>query len=274
MLRQPLNRRNPFHPWFKQFPVSQAIISSQNLSFTYPCAPQSALLDLTFTIPSGQCVAVLGANGCGKSTLARALTGLLSPFSGSLCVLGCDLSTDEGVNNLRGRVGLVFQSPDSQMVATTVEREIAFGPENLGLPPAEIRARVDELLERFGLKEYARRPPHLLSGGQKQRLALASVLAMQPEILILDEVTSLLDPAGRLEIGDLILELKGRITIILITQFPQEALQADRVLLMEKGRLIRDTTPDDLFRNADGDQIAGVEVPLVYRLLNLQSQTL
>ncbi len=212
-------------------------------------------------------MAILGANGCGKSTLARVLAGLLSPYEGSLQVLDRDLSTPEGVNALRGRVGLVFQSPDSQMVATTVEREIAFGPENLGLPTAQIRARVDEQMERFHLTVHARRSPHLLSGGEKQRVTLASVLAMQPEILILDEVTSLLDPAGRRETHQLIQGLKSHCTLIIITQFSSEVLLADRVLLLENGRLIRDATPEALFRSAADDQIAGVEVPLVYRLL-------
>jgi energy-coupling factor transport system ATP-binding protein len=245
------------------------IIQAENLSYTYPGAAYPALRNLTVSIPSGQCVALLGANGCGKSTLAHALTGLLSPYEGRLQVLGCDLSQEAGVNSLRGRVGLVFQSPDSQMVATSVEREIAFGPENLGIPPAEIRARVEELMERFGLTRYAKALPHLLSGGEKQRLALAAVLAMRPEILILDEVTSLLDPAGRQEIGILIRDLKTSCTLIFITQFSQEALLADRVLLLEEGRLIADASPQELFRSAVGDQISGVEVPLLYRLLKL-----
>lgn len=159
------------------------------------------------------------------------------------------------------------------MVATTVEREIAFGPENLGLPPARIRAQVDELMDRFGLAAYARRSPHLLSGGEKQRLALASVLAMQPEILILDEVTSLLDPAGRLEIRSLIQSLKQQCTLILITQFSSEALLTDRVLLLENGRLIREAPPRELFRSASADQISGVEVPLAYRLLAKMKRT-
>jgi energy-coupling factor transporter ATP-binding protein EcfA2 len=164
---------------------------------------------------------------------------------------------------------MVFQSPDQQMVATTVEREIAFGPENLGLPPSEIRARILSMMKQFKLEPLARRLPHQLSGGEKQRLALASVLAMQPEILILDEVTSLLDPCDRKEVLRDIRDMKGRRTILLITQFAEEALMADRILLMHEGHIARDGAPLELFAQATSHDLLGVEVPLVYRLLQI-----
>ncbi len=182
-------------------------------------------------------------------------------------VLGQRLTATANWACLKGRVGLVFQSPDDQMVATTVEREIAFGLENLGLLSAEIRSRVDEMLQRFQLQAYARRSPHLLSGGEKQRLALASVLVMQPEILILDEVTSLLDPVDRRAVCRLLQELKSRCTLFLITQFSPEALLADRILLLHEGRLLRDAAPPELFSRVQAEEIFSIEIPLIYRLL-------
>lgn len=244
-----------------------ACIRAEHLWFTYPGSGRAALHDLTFSIPAGQFVAILGANASGKSTLARLIAGLLTPQEGKLEVLGQDRAIPHSSNALRGRVGIVFQSPDDQMVAPTIEREIAFGLENLGHPPAQIRSRVDNMLKRFKLEPYARRSPHHLSGGEKQRLALASVLVMKPDILILDEVTSLLDPAGRRDIRSLIGELRGQCTMLLITQFPQESLSADRILLLHEGRLVHDAPPDELFSRAESDEIHGVEVPLIYRLL-------
>lgn len=214
-------------------------------------------------------MAVLGPNGCGKSTLAKLLTGLLIPSSGLLHVLGQDLSGAAGRAAILGQVGIVFQSPDEQMVATTVERELAFGLENLGIPADQIRARVDALLKRFDLLPYAQRAPHLLSGGEKQRLALASVLAMQPNLLILDEVTSLLDPAGRHEVRSMVESLKGQCTLILITQFPEEALIADRLILMNEGRIVKDAPPQEVFMDLDISEAYGVDVPLIFRLLKV-----
>lgn len=162
---------------------------------------------------------------------------------------------------------MVFQSPDEQMVATTVEREIAFGPENLGVASREIRSRVDALLKQFELEPYALRSPHLLSGGEKQRLALASVLAMQPSLLILDEVTSLLDPAGRIEVRDILRKLQGSCTLIVISQFPEESLIADRVIVLHEGDIVEDASPDELFSGPGDLSRYGLEIPLVYRLL-------
>lgn len=242
-------------------------LQADQLSFGYSGEPKLALQDLTFSIAPGSCVAILGANGSGKTTLARLLAGILTPTAGTLNLLGYPAGLTESWETLRGRVGLVFQSPDQQMVATTVEREIAFGLENLGVPSPEIRARVDEMLARFRLEPYQQRSPHLLSGGEKQRVALASVLVMRPEIFILDEVTSLLDPQDRRAVLELILSLKGQCTLVFITQFSTEALIADRVIILHDGRLVEDASPEPLFSAAEGEALYDVEVPLAYRLI-------
>jgi len=245
----------------------KSVILTEHLGYSYTAEAAPALQDVNLTIPRGQLAAMLGANGSGKSTLAKLLAGLLMPSAGALQVLGCDLANAQSAEVLRGRVGIVFQSPDQQMVATTIEREIAFGPENLGLPPVEIRARAQTMMKQFKLETLARRLPHQLSGGEKQRLALASVLAMKPEILILDEVTSLLDPCDRKEVLCDIENMKGKCTIIMITQFAEEALIADRVIMMQQGRLALDGAPADLFAPAISPELFGVEIPLVHRLL-------
>ncbi len=219
-------------------------------------------------ISTGDCVALMGPNGCGKSTLAKLLAGLLPPSSGHLKVLNADLTSPEGRSLIRGKVGLVFQSPEEGMVAATVEREIAFGPENLSLPPDEIRGIVDELLDRFDLRKVARRSPHLLSGGEKQRLALASVLALRPGLLILDEVTSLLDPANRKAVLEQIADLKRSITIIFITQFPEETRIADRLMVMQSGTFVHSSAPDDLFRNGELSARLQIRPPDEFTLLN------
>lgn len=223
--------------------------------------------EVNLKIQAGECLAVLGANGSGKSTLGKLFAGLIQPSSGRLEVLGSDLRTPEGKGALRGRVGLVFQSPDEQMVATTVEREIAFGLENLGIPSHEMRRRVNELMDQFNLSSYARRPPHLLSGGEKQRLALASVLAMQPDLLILDEVTSLLDPVERKDIYHFVGQIKRNLTVILITQFPREALLADRVIVLHDGRIAEDTSPQELFQTLAVPNEYAIDVPLIFQLI-------
>jgi len=247
----------------------ESVVLAEHLGYFYFAESAPALQDVSLEIPRGQLLAILGANGSGKSTLAKLLAGLLMPSTGSLQVLGCNLTDSQRAGALRGRVGIVFQSPDQQMVATTVEREIAFGPENLGLPPVEIRARVQFMMKQFKLEPLACRLPHQLSGGEKQRLALASVLAMQPEVLILDEVTSLLDPCDRKEVLRDIGKMKGQRTIILITQFAEEALMADRVLMMHQGRIAQEGSPLEVFAQARSDEIFGVEVPLIHQLLQL-----
>jgi energy-coupling factor transport system ATP-binding protein len=249
-------------------------IQAQGLSFTYPGRTCPALVDLQLAISPGQFVAILGGNGSGKSTLARLMAGLLYPFEGSLSILGIDLSKPDAADALRGRIGLAFQSPDQQMVATTVEREIAFGPENLGLPYEVIRERVQTMLHQFRLKALVHRAPHKLSGGEKQRLALAAVLAMQPAFLILDEITSLLDPCDREEILSHIRRLSRTCTIVMVTQFAEEALGCDRVIFLERGSLALDGRPRDIFEAAESDEVFGVELPLAYRLLRLSKSSI
>lgn len=243
-------------------------VQADHLTFTYPGGEEPVLKDLSFRIPTGQFVALLGANGCGKSTLAKLLAGLIAPDSGTLKVLEYDSSRPSSIHSIRGRVGIVFQSPDEQMVATTVEREIAFGMENLGVEPAQIRRRVNELLQRFDLKPYAKRSPYLLSGGEKQRLALASILAMQPQFLILDEVSSLLDPAGRRSVLEMIRQIRRECTLLMITQFPGETSSADRLWIMERGTIIANGPPGEIFRKAASEPIAGIQIPPVFELLN------
>jgi len=247
----------------------ESVVLAEQLGYSYDAEAAPALQGVSLNLPRGQLVAVLGANGSGKSTLAKLLAGLLNPSTGSLQVLGCNLADPQSAGALRGRVGIVFQSPDQQMVATTVEREIAFGPENLGLPPSEIRMCVKSMMRQFRLGPLAQRLPHQLSGGEKQRLALASVLAMQPEVLILDEVTSLLDPCDRKEVLRDIEKMKGRRTIILITQFADEALIADRILLMHEGHIALDGAPLEIFGRAMSSDLFGVEIPLIHRLLQV-----
>ncbi|MCX6639090.1 MAG: ATP-binding cassette domain-containing protein [bacterium] len=246
---------------------STLAISAEKISYVYPGFDRAALMDLTFDLRTGATLAILGANGSGKSTLAKLIAGLLQPSSGSLQVLGEDIVTPSGRDAIIGRVGIVFQSPDEQMVATTVEREIAFGPENLGIPSTEIRRRVDDLMQRFDLAQYKLQSPHLLSGGEKQKVALAAVLAMQPQLLILDEVTSLLDPLGRSEVRALISQLRTQCTIILISQFPDEALLADRLILMRQGSIVKDAPPAEIFLAADSPENYGIDLPLYFRLL-------
>lgn len=182
-------------------------------------------------------------------------------------VLDQDLGEPSRKKDFAGQIGIVFQSPEEQMVAATVEREVAFGLENLGVPSQEIRTRVDEVLRRFDLAHYAQRSPHQLSGGEKQRLALASVLVMRPKLLILDEVTSLLDPAGRLEIRTMIMEMKGRCTLVLITQFPHEALIADRLVVLHDGRILADGFPQDVFMDMDLTEESQIDSPPIFHLL-------
>lgn len=222
---------------------------------------------MDLSICYGETLAVLGSNGSGKSTLAKLLAGLLSPSSGRLMVLDQDLGEPSRRKDFAGQVGIVFQSPEEQMVAATVEREVAFGLENLGVPSQEIRLRVDDILDRFDLTPFALRSPHQLSGGEKQRLALASVLVMRPMLLILDEVTSLLDPAGRLEIRKMIKEMKGRCTLVLITQFPHEALLADRLIVLHEGRILAVGRPQDVFMEMDIIEESQIDSPPIFHLI-------
>lgn len=208
-------------------------------------------------------VVLLGRNGSGKSTLAKHCNGLLLPKRGSVFVDGMDTRDASVLWEIRKRVGLVFQNPDNQLVATTVEEDVAFGPENLGLPPAEIRKRVDEALEKVGMVAYKKREPHTLSGGQKQRVAVAGVLAMRPKYLVLDEATAMLDPEGRAELLQLLQELRNEVGILHITHNVEEALLADRVLVIDGGRIVAEGHPREVFLVGRTIEQWGLELPQI-----------
>lgn len=247
------------------------IIRASNLSFSYKGEGDKviqALADIDLTIKSGEFVMVLGPNGSGKSTLARHFNALLLPASGEVWVNGFS-TRDEGNRwHIRQSAGMVFQNPDNQIVATTVEEDVAFGPENLGLPTAEIRHRVDEALRLVGMSSYRQHAPHLLSGGQKQRVAIAGVIAMRPKCLILDEPTAMLDPRGRREVLETARRLNREegITVVYITHFMEEAVTADRVVVLHQGRLILDGIPAEVFHQQDWLREMGLDVPPVVEL--------
>ena len=223
-----------------------------------------ALKDVTAQIKKGEFTAIIGTHGSGKSTLARHLNALLLPTEGELIVEGMRTSDAGRVWDIRQKVGMVFQNPDNQLVAAVVEEDVAFGPENLGVPPEEIRERVDLALEKVGMTSYRKQAPSMLSGGQKQRVAIAGVLAMKPDCIVLDEPTAMLDPKGRKEVMDTIHELnkKEGITIVLITHFMEEAVTADHILVIDKGVLKMEGTPREIFSQADKVTEIGLDVPV------------
>ena len=223
-----------------------------------------ALKDVTVQIKKGEFTAIIGTNGSGKSTLARHLNALLLPTEGELIVEGMRTSDAGRVWDIRQKVGMVFQNPDNQLVAAVVEEDVAFGPENLGVPPEEIRERVDFALEKVGMTSYRKQAPSMLSGGQKQRVAIAGVLAMKPDCIVLDEPTAMLDPKGRKEVMDTIHELNKTegITIVLITHFMEEAVTADHILVIDKGVLKMEGTPREIFSQADKVTEIGLDVPV------------
>ncbi|MDP8923824.1 MAG: energy-coupling factor transporter ATPase [Chloroflexota bacterium] len=226
--------------------------------------PVPALRGVSLTVRDGERVAVVGANGSGKSTLARLLNGLLLPTGGQVRVGGLDTRDPAGRREIRQAVGMVFQNPDNQLVATIVEEDVAFGPENLGLPSDEIRARVDAALALLGLEELRHRPPHLLSGGQKQRVAIAGALAMRPHVLVLDEETALLDPVGRAEVRAAVARLHAEGTaIVQVTHFMEEAVAADRVLVMAGGRVVLEGPPRVVFARQAELRALRLDVPQV-----------
>lgn len=241
------------------------LIRVEDLVFRYEGdASVSPVLDhVSLDVAHGEFIAVLGRNGSGKSTLARHLNGLLLPSAGSVAVDGLSTAHPEQVWAIRTRVGMVFQNPDNQIVATTVEEDVAFGPENLGLPPAEIARRVDEALEAVGLLELRTREPHLLSGGQKQRLAIAGALALAPACLVLDEATAMLDPAGRQEVARVVerLHQERGMSVVWITHFMDEAARAQRVVIMQGGRLAMQGAPHEVLTDADRLRTLGLELP-------------
>ena len=259
--------------------MSEPFIKIENLSYLYEddSADNSpALEELSLEIEKGEFVAVLGHNGSGKSTLAKLLNMILTPTKGKIIIDGKDITSealsDDDVLSLRRTVGMVFQNPDNQLVATIVEDDVAFGLENLGIPSDEIRRRVDEALSDFGMIEYAKHEPHRLSGGQKQRVAIAGVMAMRPECVIFDESTAMLDPLGRKEVLDSILKLnrEKQITVIMITHYMDEAAMADRIVVLNDGKMLIDGTPSEVFEQEQMLLDAGLAIPqcteLVHRL--------
>ena len=221
-----------------------------------------ALDGVSLDIEKGSFVAVVGMNGSGKSTLGKCLNGLLVPSAGRVIVDGFDTASEEHIWDIRSRVGMVFQNPDNQIVSSIVEDDVAFGPENLGVDPKEIRRRVDEALKKVGMYELRDKGAHMLSGGQKQRVAIAGAIAMRPECIVFDEPTAMLDPKGRASVMSIIRELNaGGITCVLITHFMSEAEQADRVIVLKKGKVLCDRTPAKLFADREMIERAGLEMP-------------
>ena len=248
------------------------IVSIQNLTYVYPAldetqAPRAALRDVSLDIERGSFVAIIGQNGSGKSTLAKCINALLLPTEGQVLVEGYLTSEEAHLWDIRQRAGMVFQNPDNQIVSSIVEDDVAFGPENLGVEPAEIRYRVDEALAAVGMSDFAESAPHLLSGGQKQRIAIAGAMAMKPDIIVFDEPTAMLDPRGRQELMRIIHKLHGEgITCILITHFMEEAAQADRLVIMDEGEVYMDGTPHQVFSQRDKLMALGLAVPLIVEL--------
>ena len=230
-----------------------------------------ALDDVSLEIHEGEHIAVLGHNGCGKSTLAKHLNALLLPTEGTVEVDAVDTASEADLWTIRQTVGMVFQNPDNQLVATTVEEDVAFGPENMGMEPSIIRKRVDEALEAVGMQEYKDKGPHLLSGGQKQRVAIAGIIAMRPKYIVFDEPTAMLDPLGRREVMETMQRLNKEegITIINITHFMEEAVLADRVIVMEHGRIVLSGTPKEVFTHVDLLKRMQLDVPPVVELAAL-----
>ena len=248
-------------------------IKVTNLEYAYPPEenelPVTLFDGLDLQIGQGSFVAILGHNGCGKSTLAKHLNAILLPSGGSVSVYGMDTKQEALLLEIRRSVGMVFQNPDNQIVSNVVEEDVAFAPENLGVEPAQIRARVDEALKQVGMYQYRNHAPHLLSGGQKQRIAIAGVIAMRPRCIVLDEPTAMLDPQGRRDVIRTIKELNRQsgITVILITHHMDEAVEADRVIAMHHGHILCDGTPTEVFSQVETLQQAGLSVPQTTQLL-------
>ena len=239
------------------------MLELNNVSYRYEGAAQNALSGVTMTIEAGEMLAIVGHNGSGKSTLAKHLNGLLLPTGGNVTIDGMDTKNEDALLAIRQRVGMVFQNPDNQLVTTIVEEDVGFGPENLGVPPKEIRGRVDAALESVGMTAYADKASHALSGGQKQRIAIAGMLAMQPEVLVLDEATAMLDPEGRREVLEIVKRLHREtgLTVVMITQFMEETLSCDRVVVMGGGKLQFSGTPREIFRRSAELRALGLDVP-------------
>ena len=249
------------------------MLQTEHLSFTYPAEEGQtstvALEDVSLSIERGSFVVVLGHNGSGKSTLAKHMNAVLLPSGGTVYVEGMDTRDEALLLEIRRRVGMVFQNPDNQIVANVVEEDVAFAPENLGVPSEEIRRRVDDALAAVGMSEFTRHAPHLLSGGQKQRVAIAGVIAMAPECIVLDEATAMLDPAGRREVLSAIRALNQErgITVVLITHHMDEAMDADRLIVMNDGKLVMDGAPAEVFTQVEALRAMGLAAPDTVELL-------
>ncbi len=257
--------------------MNQSIIQFKDVTFSYDTEEENVpackvIENFNLAIEEGQFLAVLGRNGCGKSTVAKLINGILVPTEGKVTVEEMDTSDEEKTVDVRRTVGMVFQNPDNQIVATIVEDDVAFGPENLGVEPSEIRKAVDNALKAVGMYELRKREPHRLSGGQKQRVAIAGVIAMNTKCIVMDEPTAMLDPQGRKEVIDTVMKLNKNygITVILITHYMDEAVKADRVVVMDNGNIALDGTPKEVFRNVEMIKSLGLDVPqaseLAYRL--------
>ena len=248
------------------------MIDIDNVTFKYASTEEQegkvVIKGVNLKVSKGEFVVVLGHNGSGKSTIAKHINALLTPSSGTVLVDGMDTKDQQNLWDIRSKAGMVFQNPDNQLVATIVEEDVAFGPENLGVDPKEIRKRVDDSLAKVGMSEYKRHAPHLLSGGQKQRVAIAGVLAMQPDCIVFDEPTAMLDPSGRKEVINNIKELNKQhnITIVLITHYMDEAAQADRIIVVDDGQIRMEGTPREVFSKVDVMKKIGLDVPQVTEL--------
>ena len=250
----------------------EVMIRLENVTYEYKSyiddSMQIAVNNVNVEVKKGEFLVILGHNGSGKSTMAKMMNGLLLPTHGEVYVMDMNTKDEDKIWDIRSKAGMVFQKPDNQIVATIVEEDVAFGPENLGIPPAEIRKRVDEALEIVEMSEYKKHAPHLLSGGQKQRVAIAGILAMNPDCIIFDEPTAMLDPNGRLEVMKTIRKLnenEGK-TIILITHYMEEAVKADRIIVMSQGEIAMEGTPREVFKQVEKVKKLGLDVPQVTEL--------
>lgn len=245
------------------------LIQFDHVTFQYDGAAAKALDDVTLSIEEGSFVAIVGHNGSGKSTLAKHINGLLLPTSGNVSVNGLLTNDEDNILSIRQQVGIVFQNPDNQIVTTIIEEDVAFGPENIGIPPAEIRERVDTALATVGMSEYAKKAVHQLSGGQKQRIAIAGMLALRPSILVMDEATAMLDPRGRSSLIGTLKDLHDQgLTIIMVTQYMEEVPFCDRVIVMNHGKVVGDDTPIHIFSNEKLLKECSLDIPEAIRLSN------
>ena len=248
----------------------EPVIQFHNVHFTYPGDDEESLCGVSVQIQKGSFVAVLGINGSGKSSLAKHMNAILVPDEGKVTVCGMDTAEEALVLEIRRNVGMVFQNPDNQIVANVVEDDVAFAPENLGVPTEEIRRRVDDALDQVGMREFEKHTPHLLSGGQKQRVAIAGVLAMQPGIIVLDEPTAMLDPQGRKDVLQTVTRLcrENGMTVILITHHMEECIDADRLIIMADGSIVETGTPKEIFSRVERMEELGLTSPEPVRLLH------